>query len=154
MAAGSGQILNGNGEGFALAAVVAIVADFAVAPASDDHCRSSGSPFLGTRCTRLRVVIPIRGTPRTAQAVFHSFGWGLKIRPLKVGNPPRAISQGGNAHPPPIVPARDKLPKVLSQPSAAGSGGTTFSSAVACWHAHAFYRRPKPFSRHGGSCRL
>ena len=115
-AAGSGQTLSGDAEGFALGAGVAIAADFAVAPASGDRFRSSGSPFLGSRCIRRRAAIPSHCSPRRAQAVFHSFGWGLKIRPLKVGNPPRAISQAGNAHPPSIVPARDKLPKGLPRP--------------------------------------
>jgi hypothetical protein len=76
----------------------------------------SGSPFPGTRRIRLRVAIPSHGTPRRAQVVFHSFGWDLKIRPWKVGNPPRAISQARNAHPPSIVPVRGKLPIGLSRP--------------------------------------
>ena len=49
------------------------------------------------------------------QFFIHLVGWDLKIRPLKVGNPPRAIYQAGNAHRPALVPARDKLPKGLSR---------------------------------------
>jgi hypothetical protein len=112
---GSGQTLSGDAEGFGLGAGVAIAADFAVGSSSGDRRRSSGSPFLGTRCIRRPAAIPSHCSPRRAQAVFHSCGCNLK-RPLQVCNPPRAISQAGNAHRASIVPARDKLPKGLSRP--------------------------------------
>jgi len=91
----SDRMLSENTEDSALGAGVAIAADFAVASASGDRCRLSGSPFLGSRCIRRHAAIPSHCSPRRAQAVFHSFDWGLKIRPFKVGNPLRAGWCGG-----------------------------------------------------------